>query len=161
MTDLYIWVSTASLVVQASLGLVMVIVSLLVLYAIILVLRAIPSGFPSVQNHEITNDNEPPSPWFKISLTPEQVSDGLAEGIPTVFKDVFLDFGKPKGWALFVDSRLGSEPVFYFTPDSWTLAMNLVSIYGGDPLGSSQCEPPEKDDVTFLAGDAKAKRLFS
>ena len=95
-------------------------------------------------------------PWYKVTLTVEQIASGEGTRLQKQFMQLFLAALGPKDMALFTDITGIPSTTFYFSPGSYEHAQALISSYLGTP-----CEKPDKENLAFLVGhDAAREDLF-
>jgi hypothetical protein len=70
-------------------------------------------------------------PWHKISMTGEEVIAGKPLRLQMEFTKIFIAKGSPVDAAM-LSNRSGSENDYYFTPEAFKIASNLIKwIRGG------------------------------
>lgn len=79
-------------------------------------------------------------PWYKISMTSQEVIAGKPMRLQMEFTKIFIAKGSPVDAAM-LSNRSGVENDYYFTPEAFKIASNLIQGYGAaecpDPLGPS------------------------
>lgn len=88
--------------------------------------------------------------WCKAMLTGQQVAAGELITLVNDFEFVFTDLGEPQGMAIFQGETTPAGTAVYFSPGCTQRAVHLVAAYSG-----TTCDTPAKEDLTYLAGDAR------
>jgi hypothetical protein len=91
-------------------------------------------------------------PWYKVSLTAEQIANGDEMRIQDQFDALFLAAGGPKDAALF-SSKLDRSDIahLFFSPGSVKFAEPLIRLCRGEI-----CEKPDRSAVALLVGHQSA-----
>jgi hypothetical protein len=91
-------------------------------------------------------------PWYKVSLTAEQIANGEEMRIQDQFNVLFSAAGGPKDMALFASKLSGSNVAdLFFSPDAIKVAEPLIRSYRGEI-----CEKPDRRAVALLVGHQSA-----
>lgn len=89
-------------------------------------------------------------PWYRISLTADQVAAGTADMLEEQFEQVWDTVGRPADMTLFATRGAGnggSSRVYYLSPAAMPYAAPLVTAYGG-----MQTDPPDTSAARIAAG---------
>jgi hypothetical protein len=78
--------------------------------------------------------------WYKVSMTSEEIIEGKGIKFQSEFAGIFIVKGSPVDAAMF-SNRSGIENDYYFTPEAFRIAKELILGYAGvecpDPVGST------------------------
>jgi hypothetical protein len=82
--------------------------------------------------------------WYKVELTPEEISNSRYIALQETFEDLFAAADSPKGAAM-VESSIPTDYIYYFSPGAVTIAMPLITAFNGVP-----CSAPAQSSVKAL-----------
>lgn len=91
-------------------------------------------------------------PWYKISLTADQIASGEEMRIQDQFGALFLAAKGPRDMALFASKLSGAVAAdLFFSPGSLKMAEPWIRSYHGEV-----CEKPVRGAVALLVGHQSA-----
>lgn len=85
--------------------------------------------------------------WYRLILTPQEVSAGRVQGYKEAFEQAFVAARGPRIMALFRKEAGDGGVELYFTPEAGTYAGELLAGWGCLP-----CEPPALLGLNLLVG---------
>lgn len=104
-------------------------------------LRSAPASGPAPQGDRIA-----PMPWFKITLTDNDILSLKGMELQEEFARLFAAAGAPQGTALF-SAHEGGLHEYYFSPSAAAIARAMIRRYAG-----VECPAPAESSVSLLVG---------
>jgi hypothetical protein len=92
-------------------------------------------------------------PWYKVTLSHEDIAVRRGITLQESFADLFVAYGAPKGAAMFSNPTIGIHE-YYFSPAAAELAEVLIAGYSGVP-----CDAPTRKEVHILVSHAGAEDI--
>jgi hypothetical protein len=85
-------------------------------------------------------------PWFKVTVSVNDLYKGLDTGIQNEFDSLFIAAGRPEDAALFANRMSPAGIELYFSPRASRFAYRLIAQYGGVP-----CAEPS-GNISLIGG---------
>jgi hypothetical protein len=93
--------------------------------------------------------------WMKITMPKAQADSGGYSQMQIAFDAAFMAAGGPRSAALFSNSLLASDCVFYFSPGAAAIFSAQLAL-----MGAQACERPSPEGLISLVGNGDSFDLL-
>jgi hypothetical protein len=88
-------------------------------------------------------------PWYQVHLAIDDRTIGKHICLYNMFETLFLGLHEPRGAAMFGHRHREHDYTYYFSPRCSGFFAGVLSAFS-----ASECSPPLRESVRFLAGSA-------
>jgi hypothetical protein len=93
-------------------------------------------------------------PWYKVTMSDEELLSGRTAALQDAFAQVFMMSGGPSDAGMFGGMNVGAPHVYYFSPGAARLAHALILSFSG-----IECDAPTRAEVAILVAQSGARRI--
>ena len=93
--------------------------------------------------------------WQKVTITPEQITDGEGTRLQDAFEKAFMTANAPDGVAMFGEHEVTDSFSYYFSPAAVHLFPSMLEAFG-----ASDTTPPSRDEAALFVGHANAENML-
>ena len=87
-------------------------------------------------------------PWYKVTLSDDDILAGKLDGLQNAFAVVFLASGGPVDAGMFSPTNLGRAPECYFSPGAARIGLSVITAFGG-----VECDAPSRVNMAILVAN--------
>ena len=88
-------------------------------------------------------------PWYQVRLSIDDSPIGKHICLQNIFETLFFGMHEPLGAAMFGNRNMEHDYTYYFSPRCSVFFAVILSAFS-----ASECPPPLRESVMFLAGHA-------